>query len=193
LPSGQHRQWYINPERDVPEDATRVHGLTTEFLARHRVFGEVVGEFLEFMGDAPLIAHNAQFDTNFLNAEVKRLGLPPITAQRRVIDTVQMARQRFPGSPASLDALCKRFGIDNSGRNYHGALLDATLLADVYLELLGGRQTGFTLTAAPSTAPVQARTSRVARPARPHAPTEDEARAHQALVAALKKPLWLAD
>ncbi len=186
LPTGQQKQWYLNPERDVPEDAVRVHGLTTEFLAKFPVFGEVVGAVLEFLGDAPLVAHNASFDMAFLNAELKRLGLPALAASR-AIDTVQLARQRFPGSPASLDALCKRFGIDNSSRTLHGALLDSTLLAEVYLELLGGRQTGFTLATAPTAAPTRHRTPRVPRP---HAPSPEEQAAHQALLGQLKNPVW---
>jgi DNA polymerase-3 subunit epsilon len=145
---------------------------------------------LDFLGDAPLVAHNAGFDLAFLNAELRRLGLPALPASR-AIDTVQMARQRFPGAQASLDALCKRFGIDNSGRSLHGALLDATLLAEVYLELLGGRQTGFTLTAAAGAvvaAPVARRLPRVARA---HGATAEEEEAHRGLLGQLKNPIWL--
>ncbi len=186
LPTGRQKQWYLNPERDVPEDATRVHGLTTAFLAKFPVFGEVVGEFLDFLGDARLVAHNASFDMAFLNAELKRLGLPALPASRAV-DTVQLARQRFPGAQASLDALCKRFGIDNSSRSLHGALLDSTLLAEVYLELLGGRQTGFTLAIAATAAPAPRRTPRAARP---HAPSPEELAAHHTLLSQLKNPIW---
>ena len=193
LPSGLTRQWYINPEREVPEDAVRVHGITTEFLTDKPLFRDIVVEFLDFIGDSPLVAHNAAFDVTFLNAELKRLALPGVTPGREVIDTVQLARRKFPGSPASLDALCKRFAIDNSGRSLHGALLDSTLLAEVYLELLGGRQTGFALAAPGSTARGgQTRTSRTQRPARPHAPTPEELEAHDALLKKLKSPLWLA-
>ncbi len=194
LPSGQTRQWYINPEREVPEDAVRVHGLTTAFLADKPLFRDITVEFLSFISDAPLIAHNASFDINFLNAELKRLALPPLDPPgREVIDTVQLARQKFPGAGASLDALCKRFGIDNSGRSLHGALLDSTLLAEVYLELLGGRQTGFAL-AAPGAAPAtQSRiVARTARPARAHAPSAEELEAHAGLLKKFKAPLWLA-
>jgi DNA polymerase-3 subunit epsilon len=189
LPTGRQKQWYLNPERDVPEDAARVHGLTTEFLAKFPVFGQVAGEVLEFLGDAKLIAHNAGFDLAFLNAEFKRLGLPALPASR-AIDTVQLARQRFPGAQASLDALCKRFGIDNSSRSLHGALLDSTLLAEVYLELLGGRQTGFTLATAVEAAPIARRTPRVPRP---HGASAEELAAHQRMLGQLKAPLWLAD
>jgi len=187
LPTGLQKQWYLNPERDVPEDAVRVHGLTTEFLSKFPVFGEVAGEFLDFLGDAKLVAHNASFDLAFLNAELKRLGLPALPASR-AIDTVQLARQRFPGAQASLDALCKRFGVDNSSRSLHGALLDSTLLAEVYLELLGGRQTGFALSSAPK---VVEAPRRVPRAPRPHAPSPDEQAAHQRLLSQLKSPVWL--
>ncbi len=192
LPSGQTRQWYINPEREVPEDAVRVHGITTAFLADKPLFREIAVEFLDFMADSPLIAHNATFDVNFLNAELKRLALPGVAPGRTVIDTVQLARQKFPGAGASLDALCKRFGIDNSGRSLHGALLDSTLLAEVYLELLGGRQTGFTLASPGTVAQTQTRITRTPRPARPHAPSAEEQEAHGALLKKLKAPLWLA-
>ena len=193
LPTGARYHQYINPERDVPADAVRVHGLTSEFLKPYPVFGDIAGAFLEFMGDAPLIAHNAQFDVKFINAELKRFALPPINHRRTVIDTVQLARQKFPGAQASLDALCKRFGIDNSGRSLHGALLDATLLAEVYLELLGGRQIAFALTMAATDAPNPVQIVRTPRLARPHTPTDDELAAHGELLKQLKKPLWLAE
>ncbi len=190
LPTGRQKQWYINPERDVPEDAARVHGLTTQFLSSFPMFGDIAGEVLAFLGDAPLIAHNARFDMAFLNAEFKRLGLPALPVDR-AIDTVQLARQRFPGSPASLDALCKRFGIDNSSRSLHGALLDSTLLAEVYLELLGGRQTNLGLTTAAAAVPTTTTAiQRTLRPPRPHQPSPEEVLAHQELVKQLKAPLW---
>ena len=134
----------LNPERDMPEEARAIHGLTDEFLAGQPLFEAVVDEFLEFIGDAPLVIHNARFDLKFLNAELGKLGKPGIEPAR-AIDTVAMARQRFPGAQASLDALCRRFEIDNSSRDLHGALLDCQLLAEVYLELSGGRQPGFDL------------------------------------------------
>lgn len=136
---GEEFHVYINPERDMPEEAAAVHGLRMDFLGTQPVFKEIVGDFIDFIGDSPLVIHNAGFDMKFLNAELGLLGLDPLPMQR-AIDTVQMARIRFPGAPASLDALCKRFGVDNTVRVKHGALLDAQLLAEVYLHLLGDRQ-----------------------------------------------------
>ena len=188
LPSGRQFRTYLNPERDMPEEARAIHGLTDEFLAGQPLFEAVVDEFLEFIGDAPLVIHNARFDLKFLNAELGKLGKPGIEPAR-AIDTVAMARQRFPGAQASLDALCRRFEIDNSSRDLHGALLDCQLLAEVYLELCGGRQPGFDLAAtrraAASDAPARPR-----RPARPHAPTAEESTAHEALVDSMKDPVW---
>lgn len=142
LPTGKTYHQYINPERDVPAEAVAVHGLTAERLASEPVFGEIVGNFMDFLGeDSKLVIHNAEFDIKFINAELKQFGFPSVD-NRRVIDTLAMARKKFPGSPANLDALCRRFNIDNSSRTLHGALLDSELLAEVYLELLGGRQQG---------------------------------------------------
>lgn len=141
---GEEFHVYINPERDMPEEAAAVHGLRMDFLGTQPVFKEIVGDFIDFIGDSPLVIHNAGFDMKFLNAELGLLGLDPLPMQR-AIDTVQMARIRFPGAPASLDALCKRFGVDNTVRVKHGALLDAQLLAEVYLHLLGDRQRGLDL------------------------------------------------
>ncbi len=190
LPTGRTFQRYINPERDIPEDALAVHGLTQEFLSTMPVFASVVNEFLDFIGDAPLVIHNAEFDLKFVNAELKRLGLPPIDA-RRAIDTVQLARRKFPGAPASLDALCARFGIDNSNRTLHGALLDAQLLSSVYLELVGGRQATIDLIAAPSRPVATVAANRPVRAPRPHAPTAEELTAHEAMLKQLKNPIWL--
>lgn len=187
---------YLNPEREVPPDAARVHGLTTEFLADKPLFNDVADKFLEFIGDAPLVIHNATFDMSFINAELLWSGRKPLPKDR-AIDTLTMARRMFPGSPASLDALCKRFNVDNSGRNFHGALLDAQLLAEVYLELKGGRQTGLVLqtekaTTIAVTANVEAAPPRQRqhRPARPHAPSAEELTAHEAMAAGMKKSLW---
>ncbi|MBF0252029.1 MAG: DNA polymerase III subunit epsilon, partial [Alphaproteobacteria bacterium] len=144
IATGEVFHVYINPERDMPEEAFRVHGLSEAFLRDHPVFAKVVDDFLEFVGDAPLVIHNAAFDMGFLNAELEKAGRPKLE-MARAVDTVQIARKKFPGAQANLDALCKRFGIDNSNRELHGALLDARLLADVYLELMGGRQTGLGL------------------------------------------------
>jgi DNA polymerase-3 subunit epsilon len=181
---------YLNPERDMPEDAQRVHGLSTEFLRGQPLFGQVVDNFLSFLDDAKLVIHNAAFDMGFINAELERIGRPPIPASR-AIDTVALARRKFPGAPANLDALCRRFSIDNSARTKHGALLDAELLAEVYLELRGGRQPGFALGAAKTPDPGQSGSrATVVRPARAHAPSPQEAEAHKAFVAKLDDPIW---
>jgi DNA polymerase-3 subunit epsilon len=139
IPSGQTFHRYVNPDRDVPPEAFAVHGLSAEFLKSHPGFHELADEFLAFLGDAPLIAHNASFDFGFLNAELDRIGQPSI-GRERIIDTLLLARRKFPGGSNRLDDLCARFGIDNSRRTKHGALLDAELLAEVYLELIGARQ-----------------------------------------------------
>ncbi|MDP7600145.1 MAG: DNA polymerase III subunit epsilon, partial [Rhodospirillales bacterium] len=137
--TGNTYHQYINPERDMPDEAFGVHGLSEEFLTEFPVMADVMDVFIEFIGDAPLVIHNAEFDMSFINAELGLLGQEPLPMSRSV-DTVRMAREKFPGAPASLDALCRRFSIDNSNRTLHGALLDAELLAEVYLELIGGRQ-----------------------------------------------------
>jgi DNA polymerase-3 subunit epsilon len=141
VPTGRFFHTYINPEREVPEDAYNVHGLSFDFLKNHPPFHEISDSFLAFIEDAPLVIHNAKFDMKFLNAELMSHNLPMLSFSR-AIDTLTMARQKFPGAPASLDALCKRFGVDNKARDKHGALLDAELLAQVYLELIGGKQPG---------------------------------------------------
>lgn len=194
---------YINPERDVPEDAVRVHGLTYDFLKDKPVFGDVVDSFLEFIGDSPLVIHNAPFDMGFLNFQLGQEGRPLI-AESRAVDTLFMARKRYPGAPASLDALCKRFDIDNTSRSLHGALLDSELLADVYLELMGGRQTGLGLDGLD---PARSKTHKVAetsditaalernRPARPKrsfSASEAEKAAHAAFIAQMDMPIWAA-
>ena len=144
LPTGNVYHQYINPERSMPEDAFAVHGLGDEFLRDKPVFAKVGQGFLDYIGDAKLVIHNAAFDIKFLNAELKWMNLPEIPWERAV-DTLAIARTKFPGSPASLDALCRRFGIDTSARTLHGALLDSEILAEVYLELIGGRQPGLVL------------------------------------------------
>lgn len=135
---------YLNPERSMPRSAFEVHGLSDEFLADKPKFAEVAGDFVAFIGDARLVAHNAEFDFKFINAEFARLGLPPIGSDR-MVDTLAIAKRRHPAGPNSLDALCSRYGIDNSRRDKHGALLDSELLAEVYVELLGGKQAALTL------------------------------------------------
>ena len=141
IPTGKTYHQYINPERDMPEEAYRVHGLSDEFLSKYPVFSKIAEEFEVFIGDAPLVIHNAEFDMKFINFELTKIGKKAIPMDR-AIDTLQIARSKFPGAPATLDALCRKFEIDNSDRVMHGALLDAELLAEVYLELLGGRQRG---------------------------------------------------
>ncbi|MBW6505479.1 MAG: DNA polymerase III subunit epsilon [Rhodobacteraceae bacterium] len=153
LPTGRSYHQYLNPERMMPKEAFEVHGLGDDFLRNQPRFAEVAPAFLEFIGtEAPLVIHNAAFDMKFLNAELSWAGLPQLGPER-ALDTLQIARRRFPGSPASLDALCRRFGIDNSGREKHGALLDSEILAEVYLELVGGRQPDFGLATVAAPAP----------------------------------------
>ena len=185
---------YFNPDRDMPAAAEAVHGLSITFLSDKPRFHERAAELLEFLGDAPLVAHNAGFDFGFLNTELEMCGLEPID-RGRMIDTVALARVRHPGAKLSLDALCTRYGIDRSHRTLHGALLDAELLAQVYVELTGGRQIGLhlvedtvdTLVAATVTLTVR---ERPLRPARPHAPSEAELAAHTAFLETVKAPLW---
>ena len=184
VPTGGTFHSYINPERDMPEEAFRVHGLSAEFLSGYPVFAEVAGPLLEFLGDSRLVIHNAQFDLRFLNAELRRLRLEPLPATRAV-DTLALAQRRFPGSPNNLDALCRRFGVDASARTLHGALLDCQLLAEVYLHLLGGRQADLGLATAVRRTAVSRTVTRVARAPRPHAPSDAELAAHAALVAKL--------
>jgi DNA polymerase-3 subunit epsilon len=197
IPTGKNLQLYLNPEREMPEAAFQIHGLSAEFLSDKPKFVEVVDKFLDFVGDAQLVIHNAEFDMKFVNYELERAGKISIP-MARATDTVRMARLKFPGAPASLDALCKRFNIDNSARSLHGALLDAQLLAEVYIELLGGRQTGLTLDAGPASrdldfsgSSTRKKNTRPVRAARPHAPTPDELEAHQVFIATLKDPIWL--
>ncbi len=190
VPTGRELHFFCNPERDMPAQALEVHGLTEEFLAGHPVFAEQAAAFVEFMeGAAALIAHNAPFDVAFLNAELKRCGLPSVACE--AIDTAQIARRKFPGAPASLDALCRRFGIDLSERAKHGALIDTRLLARVYLELMGGQQPDLELTAITVSGAVAAAAIREPRPPRSFAISEAELAAHRAMLAELQNPLWL--
>jgi DNA polymerase-3 subunit epsilon len=191
LPTGRTYHQYINPEREMPKEAFEVHGLGDDFLRDKPVFKVIGQAFLDFIGDSKLVIHNATFDMKFLNAELQWAGLPGLPAAR-AIDTLMLARQKFPGAPASLDALCRRFGVDNSAREKHGALLDSEILAEVYLELVGGRQPDLVL--APDVAVQQSGQTRTVqsewrpqpRPA-PLAPriTSEEAAAHEAFVAKL--------
>jgi DNA polymerase III subunit epsilon len=193
LPTGAAFHRYLDPGRPMDPDASRVSGITDEMLEGKPDFSEIVEDLLAFLGDAPLVIHNAAFDMGFLNAEFARIGFGPMTMDR-AIDTVLMARRKFPGSPASLDALCKRFDIDLSGRAKHGALIDAELLAKVYLELIGGRQPGLLaagpVAAAKETGGPAKRAS--ARPvALPSRLTAEDAARHEAFIATLKGgALW---
>ena len=191
IPSGRVFHTYINPERDVPQEAFAVHGLSYEFLKAHPPFRDVGSLFLEFIEDAPLVIHNAKFDMKFINAELKGHDFPEVPFDR-AIDTLAIARKKFPGSPASLDALCKRFGVDNGKRDKHGALIDAELLAQVYLELIGGKQPGLSLhfSSKTKTLEVEEREEKEIRPPRPHAASEEELVLHGELVGRLAKPLW---
>jgi len=191
--TGRTFQAYYNPQRDMPSAAEAVHGLSAAFLADKPKFVERVHELLEFIADSPLVAHNAGFDFGFLNAEMAICGLEPV-CRNRMIDTVAMARVRHPGAKNSLDALCTRYGIDRSHRTRHGALLDAELLAQVYVELTGGRQIGLELAADNSDTIVAAVTAvvreRTFRPARPHAASVEELAAHAEFIAKLPASLW---
>ena len=190
MPTGKTYHQYINPERSMPQDAFEVHGLGDDFLRDKPVFNQIGQAFLDFVGDAKLVIHNASFDMKFLNAELGWINLPNIPWER-AIDTLAIARKKFPGSPASLDALCRRFGIDNSARTLHGALLDSEILAEVYLELIGGRQPdfGLTSTAATRVADQEGPVSDWRPPPRPSPLpsrlTEEESTAHSAFVEAM--------
>jgi DNA polymerase-3 subunit epsilon len=191
LPTGKTFQSYFNPDRDMPEEAFKVHGLSREFLGAHPRFPEKVEAFLEFIADAPLVIHNAEFDLRFLRAELKLCSREGCSVNP-VVDTVLLARQKFPGSPASLDALCRRFAIDLSQRSLHGAMLDCELLAQVYIELMGGRQRGLGLEAATAGLPISpaAVVRGPTRPARPFEATPEEAAAFEAFIAGFKAPIW---
>ena len=200
LPTGRSLHLYINPERNIDEGAVAVHGITLDFLADKPVFADVAEEFLAFIGSDPLVIHNASFDMAFINAELTRIDRPALLIDQS-IDTLALARKKFPGAQANLDALCRRFEIDNTHRTLHGALLDADLLARVYIELLGGRQPGLLLD---DNQDSKSKTPRDEvfenphfqidvnniRPVRMHAPTEDELTAHAEFIACLKDPIW---
>lgn len=200
--TGNSYHAYYNPERDMPAAAEAVHGLSADFLSGKPLFSQAVDELLEFLGDAPLVAHNASFDFGFLNNELERIGREPISMDR-MVDTVAIARKKHPGAKLSLDALCTRYGVDRSHRVKHGALLDAELLAQVYVELKGGRQIGLELAAeAPSvgsevaTSPGQDRGSsprpdRPRREPRPHTASAEELARHEVFVAEIKEAIWV--
>ena len=191
LPTGQTYHVHINPEREVPREAEAVHGLSTKFLSDKPVFATIAEAFLAFIADSVLIIHNASFDLGFLNAELGYLGKAPILPGR-VIDTLMLARQKHPMGPNSLDALCKRYGVDNSRRAKHGALLDSELLAEVYIELIGGRQTALSL-ATSSGKPRATRQTHITTRPRPLAPrlNDLERQSHAKLVEELgSAALW---
>lgn len=184
---------YFNPERLMPAEAEAIHGLTDAFLADKPVFAELVDELMEFLGDSPLVAHNAAFDFGFLNTELAICGLPAI-GDERMVDSIALARIRHPGAKLSLDALCTRYGVDRSHRTRHGALLDAELLAQVYVELRGGRQIGLELVADAEEAISEpgriAGRERQFRPARPHSASDEELAAHARFISTIDSPLW---
>lgn len=196
IATGRTYHQFINPERDVPEDVVKVHGITTEFLQDKPVFKDIAAEFLEFVGDAPLVIHNAVFDMKFINAELTwaNFGTIPDT---QAIDTLIIAKKLFPGSRVNLNELCRRFGIDNSKRTKHGALLDAELLAEVYLELLGGREPGLILGTAQKVSVLEAKAEteikiqKPQRSPRPEIILPEEAANHEAFLKTLKNPMWL--
>ena len=192
--TGETFHAYFNPQRDMPAQAEAVHGLSAAFLSDKPLFTALADDLLAFIGDAPLIAHNAAFDFGFLNVELAACGREPVSLDR-MVDTVAIARKKHPGAKLSLDALCTRYGIDRSHRVKHGALLDAELLAQLYVELTGGRQIGLELAA--DTLVVQAQVQvavateeRVYRAPRPHAPSAEELARHQAFIKQMPSPLW---
>ncbi|WP_404479544.1 DNA polymerase III subunit epsilon [Novosphingobium sp. BL-52-GroH] len=184
---------YFNPERSMPAEAEAVHGLSDTFLADKPLFAASAQDFLDFIEDSPMIAHNAGFDFNFINAELAMCGMP-IVKLDRMVDTVALAKVRHPGAKLSLDALCSRYGIDRSHRTKHGALLDAELLAQVYVELRGGRQIGLELVAETTKIVTEIKVlttkDRIFRQPRPHAATEEELVAHAAFLKSVDTPLW---
>jgi len=194
--TGETYHAYYNPQRDMPAGAEAVHGLSSAFLADKPLFAESVDELLEFMGDSPLVAHNAGFDFGFVNNELALIDCEPL-AMERMVDTVAIARKKHPGAKNSLDALCTRYGIDRSHRVKHGALLDAELLAQVYVELTGGRQIGLELAAGVATKNgdaidpgKQSNTSRNFRAPRPHSAPAEELARHQAFIKQIETPIW---
>ncbi len=191
IPTGRNLHLFINPERDMPAEAFAVHGLSAEFLAGHPVFADIADQFVEFIEDSRLIIHNASFDMSFLNHELEKLGRTPIPYDQ-ALDTLLLARRRNPGGPNNLDALCSRYGIDNSRRDKHGALLDSELLAEVYIELIGGRQAALSLVETETRSGSGAVTTRAARPEKlPQRISVAETTAHIAFVAKLgAEAIW---
>ena len=193
VPTGREYHCYVNPEQEIEAGAYEIHGLTNEFLADHPTFAERVDKFLAFIGDDKLVIHNAAFDLAFLNRELTDAGRPPLEASRAV-DTVQLARARFPGAPASPDALCRRFTIDTAERTKHGARVDARLLAEVYLHLCGGRQQSLDLGGPAAPDPVKAGGGEAGpRVARSWSASDAERAAHRQLLEQIRDPVWLRD
>lgn len=192
VPTGRHFHRYLNPERPMPKEAEQIHGLTDDFLKDKPLFKTEAAAFLEFIGEAPLIIHNAAFDMKFINAELEWAGFAMLEGAR-ALDTVLLARQKFPGQSASLDALCKRFAIDLSARTKHGALMDAELLAEVYLELLGGRQVALGLERERAAVMLEEDAPlRQAIPKRYFPPSAEEIAAHKRMLEKIKNPIWSA-
>lgn len=195
IPTGRVYHTYVNPERDVPLEASAISGIKTDFLKPFPVFANIVDDFLSFLGEDKLVIHNAAFDLKFLNAEFERLNRPPFLPHRAT-DTLKIARTKFPGSPASLDALCRRFQIDLTSRTKHGALVDSELLAKVYLELIGGRQTTFSFDGKRITDKTAEKVGHLNTNVRPfraprtHEAALEELAAHQELIATIKGSLW---
>lgn len=197
VPTGRTYHQYINPEREVPEEVVKVHGLTTEYLKGFPVFAKVAKEFVDFVGDdGILVAHNAAFDIKFINYELQKLGYAEYSWDR-VVDTLEIARSKFPGQRNNLDVLCKRFGIDNSARTFHGALLDAQLLAEVYLELLGGAEPSMNFAVSEKKQAISGgveKVNRVYREPRIFSLSEEQVEAHRDFLEKnIKESLWLAD
>lgn len=201
MPTGEQLHIYINPEREIDAGAVAVHGLTNDFLDDKPLFADIADQFLTFIGADPLVIHNAPFDMGFINAELEKLARTALPMDR-AIDTLTMARRKFPGAQANLNALCRRFEIDNTHRDLHGALIDADLLASVYIELLGGRQPDLSLEPERAAAKTREKPTAANGPAgftlqedpskfdRPHAPSETEKAAHARLLESFKDPIW---
>tara|TARA_B100001027_G_scaffold203043_1_gene164192 strand:- start:419 stop:1093 length:675 start_codon:yes stop_codon:yes gene_type:complete len=188
-PTGVNYQTYINPERDVDPGAQEIHGLTNEFLKQHPTFGDISAEFIDFLSNSTLVIHNAPFDLAFINMELNRLGEPLISSEK-VIDTLVLARKKFPGAQANLDALCRRFAIENRHRELHGALVDAALLADVYIELIGGKEPTLGLSAKKTNNILAEERTRVYQKPRSFPVSEEELELHRAFVKTLINPIW---
>ena len=195
VPSGRTLHLYINPERDIDKEAIKIHGITQEFISNKPTFKQIAQEFLDFINNDQLVIHNASFDLAFLNSELRQIGFQTIS-EDKVIDTLKIARQKFPGAQASLDALCRRFQIDNSHRELHGALIDADLLSSVYVELKGGLQPDLQFNEVAIEGKVKTKdfqpsfVNRKYRPVRHHEPTKDELNKHSQFLKLISNPIW---